>query len=178
MAHRDVHTALYGVVAGVILGASSLAFVQAPIQASVQGDVVAVRLHEATKREIERRGVQRQPKTHTYPTVKSSESSVSSEEAVQETTTCSSVIKAVETIWNAYNAVIPQSIKYTEIRQKMDAAFAQALDECMPKAEAASSSQVSVSSAAAVDNDCEKYGARTSRYKECVISEQTGKKYP
>ncbi len=181
MAHRDTHIALYGLVAGIILGGSSLAYVATPVQASVSPTITNnAKATDYARRAIDRKGIQlrSESETHSYPTVKSSAASSSLSFIKMPSTTCDAVIGAVEKIWNVYHAVVPVTIKNSDMRAKMDAAFTDALSTCTQKASASSAAEGALSSSAAVDNHCEKFSKFSVRYTQCVIAEQYGKTYP
>lgn len=188
MTHRDVRVSLYGVVLGVILGAGALGFVQS---GSFLGSTVAIRpevlLHGApspgdyTQRNISKKGIPLRggDKTNFYPTIKSDETQSSSSPAAKSATTCDAVLATIGKIQGVYNAVVPDTVKNTEIRQRMAAIFADASDDYCPKTTAVEATSSSSSpSVPTVNNDCGKYPSHSIRYTQCVIAEKIGKKYP
>ena len=188
MTHRDVSVSLFGVVAGVILGAGSLAYVQVPLQARTLHDAASVSGTKYTNRMINRKGIPLRPESETtrFPTtVKESSSSSSVMPVTEESTTnCAVAKRTVLMVWQGFNSVVPTNVKNTELHEKMDAIFTAAVDSFC-KSNAATTS--SASSAATVtdpdaivpvDNHCEKYPSHTARYTQCVISGQRGRVFP
>lgn len=191
MTHRDIRVSLYGLVAGVVIGAGALAYAQ---HGSFTGSTVAILRPEVlqqgtpsrkdfTQRNVSKKGVPLRSDTqqHSYPTLKEFMGASSSAAAVDASPEiCTAVRNAVEKIRVVYNTYIPDTLKNTEIRQNMDAAFAAAVSAECAKDEAASvpAGAVSSASVATVDNDCEKFPTHTARYTQCVLSEKAGKPYP
>ncbi len=190
MTHRDTRIGVYGIVAGMIVGAAAIGFVQnGPLGASATNDVAMANDHYAatpdpddyTRRGIDRRGIPLREKPGTlYSTVKPPvEGSASSSSAAAEKpmTMCTASEQAAAKIRAVVLSVVPDTFKNTDMRQKILAVIADAEDDYCVKVMSASS----VSSAAPeakIDNDCEKYSRRTVRYTQCVIAEDIGKTYP
>lgn len=190
MTHRDVRVSVYGVVAGVILGAGAIAFTNASLEANV-GDLADARYNAApsadeyTRRRIDEQAIplRNDDGINLYPTVKpeSSSSSAAGNVKPAAVTPCSAVRDAIAKVQATYNRVIPRNVKNTALRQSMDWAFADAMDDyCQNEEAGMSSSSGTASSAAAptVDNNCEKFSRRSVRYTQCVLAEQDGRTYP
>lgn len=193
MTHRDVRVSLAGLVAGIVLGAGSLSYVQS---GSFTGSTLAiirpeVLLHGApsrgdyTQRNVSKKNVplRSDSQKNLYPTMKEQTGSSSSSTGSVDTSpaSCKAVRNAVSTIQTVYNAVVPDTIRNTEIRTRMDNAIAKALsDGCPVDIDSATTPSTTASSAAAdmVDNHCDKFPAHTARYTQCVIAEKNGKTYP
>ena len=92
-------------------------------------------------------------------------------------TPCSASQKTVMKIRAVYDAVVPNNFKSTDLRAKMDAVLADAMDDycdtTVPVVMPASSP-----AAMMMNNHCEKYPRHTVRYTQCVLSEQNAKTYP
>ena len=188
MAHRDVSISLFGVMAGVLLGAGSLALVNvssfdASVVSYVPDSLHPAALATFNRRNINRTAVPRRSGTEVspYPTVKteSSSSALSVPEAVV-TPSCASVKAAIAKIQMAFNAVTPINVRNTDVRQKMAAAFADTLDDYCDTAVQSSSSAPAAEATRTdtIDNHCESYPTYTARYSQCVVNQGLGRKFP
>ena len=189
MSHRDVSATLFGVTAGILLGVGSIAWSQHVAVSATSVSFLPEDVHSAAPadirynmRTINQMGVplRDNSKVRTYPTVKPDEAPapVAAPNA-NLPETCVAVKSAVGKIMAVYTKVIPVNVGNTAARQNFDAVFAEVLrDHCPPVAAASSSSAVSVPAAVMINNHCDLYPIHTARYKQCVISEQLGNKYP
>ena len=188
MTHRDVSATLFGVTAGILLGVGSIAWAQHAALSASEVTLLPDDLHSAAisdvynKRTVNRLGVPLRDNSgvRLYPTVKPD---VVETAPVQDTTvvpeSCTAVKKAVATIKAVYTTVIPVNVGNTAVRQRMDAAFADALkDVCPDIVQASSSSAMAIPVSTGIDNHCGKYPIHTARYKQCVIAGEQGNKYP
>jgi hypothetical protein len=188
MSYREIRLSLYGVVAGIILGTGALSYAQhVALQASsaqVNYLHAAPRAQDVSRRSIEKRGpaLRSVPDVHSYPTLKDQPALVDTPAAAVSTDpVCDAVRAAVAKIRMAYESAVPNTVKNTDMRKRLDSAFASALAECM-QASASSSSVAPAQEASeaikTVNNRCEQYPRYTARYSQCVIAEQHGKKFP
>ncbi len=185
MKQKDLHVTMLGIVAGVLLGVGSIGWTQMNATAvtmlpeDVQHPAAASNVYN--KRTVNRLGVPLRDNSgvRVYPTIKSDtmqSSSVSSETAVPEA--CAAVKKAVWKIKNVYTMVTPVNVSNTALRQKMDAAFADAVRDACPEVAQAASSEASVQAGVMIDNHCETFPAHTVRYRMCKVAEEQGNTYP
>ena len=184
MQNRDLSVAVCGVVFGVILGALS-SQIAGPLSASVSSFVPFHSAPDAvsyTRRRVESRGlpVYDSRDKNNYPTLKEPTSeAMSSGAAVMDASSCGVVKTAIGKIRAVYDAVIPNTLRNTDIRMRMEAAFADALDDvCVADGAMSSGSMSSVSSVAAVNNHCENYDKHTVRFTQCMTYQEKGMKYP
>lgn len=188
MAHRDVSISLFGIMAGVLLGAGSLALVHTSSMDATIVSYVPDHLHPAAlstydRRTINKKGIplRADSETNLYPTIKTeSSSSVAAVVTGTAATPCASVQAAIAKIQDVYNAITPVNVSNTETRQKMTAAFADALDDYCDMTVYSSSSApaVQVTPTAMINNHCGLYPTYTARYSQCVINQGLGRKFP
>lgn len=187
MTHRDVSISLFGIVAGVVLGAGSLTWVQTADLGATTVSFLYEDLHPSAtetynKRTVNRIGVplRKQIDVNRYPTVKKDETAPPA--AVDTMTVITPCIAAQKTVWkikNVYTTVTPMNVSNTAIRKQMDEIFADALDDyCDPVQSSSSAAAAATPGMPVVDNDCKKYPSHTVRYSQCVLAEKVGKKYP
>ena len=173
MPHRDLRVSLTGLFTGLVLTTGALTFANVSLSASASPP-------EYTRRAISENEARnpRDVTKHLYPTVKKEPSNNVAPDVEGPLTTCSAVKKTVRKIETVYNAFVPNTYKNTEIREKMDAVIADAMDDyCESTAPAA----VQASSAATIEksnNHCEKYPRHTVRNTQCVLADENGKTYP
>lgn len=184
MKHRDVSTGFYGLVAGVVLSAAAIAYQNGALAATAVA-LVPQNLRPAAwdvmkARKVLEKGIPQRSNdvTKRYPTVTDS-AAASASSAAADDSPCAEVRASLSKVLAVYTANTPINLSNTAYRQRMDAAFADALDDhCIATAASSSSSVSSAASAAAIDNHCEKYPTYTARYTQCVIYNTLGKKYP
>ena len=138
MKHRDLHVALCGVVAGVLLGATALA-ASGPFQASVPSITpAATRLHSApTRTQFVRRNISKKDLKlynddgiNPYPTIKAESSSSNNVTApVLTPATCDAVKNAVARIRKVYDDVIVEAIGNIDLRARMSTIIDDAADD-------------------------------------------------
>lgn len=189
MAHRDFTASLSGLALGLLIGAGAVFSAQGvTLEASAVSDA---RFHQAPqasdyrRREVDKKGVPLRDddqRPNDFPTVKSDAStSTQGAGATAAMTTCDAVRSTVTSLKRTFGILVPNTLKNTEINQKMNAAFASAIiDACGVDAASSSSAAAQASSAAAVtvDNHCTQYAKKTVRFTQCVLAEQQGRTYP
>ncbi|MSR86968.1 hypothetical protein EXS70_02230 [Candidatus Peribacteria bacterium] len=189
MANRDVSISLLGVVAGVILGAGSLAWAQTgALDATVIG-LVPQNMRPANweilnERAINKMGIPLRSNSdvNSFSTVKPADTPSSiPTDAMTVVTPCTAVRSAVAKVMETYNAVTPINVKNTEVRQRMSVIFAAVVsDACKDEvaASSASSAATGMTNNGKIQNWCNRYPVRSIRYSQCVINTDIGKTYP
>lgn len=178
MKNREVTIAVCAAVFGILLGSLST-----HVSASVEGSVAYVPFHNApdaseyTRRKVDEKGIPLYDNKGAIPNYPTFTGPASSAPAL-DMSPCAMVKRAVGKIRAVYNAVVPNTIKNTELRTRMDAAFVDALIECTEAVAASTASKSSSSAKPVVDNNCEKYAVRSIRYSQCTLFEKEGKKFP